>query len=619
MTNTVLDAALAYARDGIPVFPCAQKKPLTGPGGFKNATTNEEQIRNWWRITPDAQIAAPAGAKSHLLSVDIDNQGAADFLRELEAKFGSLPLTREIQTSPGHKQLHFRQPEGITSRCHIAFRGVLGFDVKGDGGYVILPPSVHHESRKPYRVVVDAPLAEAPAWLLALVNEPQPASKNGNGAVGEKILKGKRNATLTSLAGTMRRRGMSEDGIAAALVVENQRCDPPLPEADVRSIAKSVCRYPPGTAAKVGPAERASEAVAEPLAVADMPETVLDGRLGEICERRLLIYGLPIAYAWPATLAAASVLVPHEPRKKIRSNLYVALVGALHSGKSKSGEFAREALGVFPPTLQDLNAGSGEGLFESLAEAKGETRLVNPDELSHLLEKSQIDRASLPALLNRAFYESNFELRVSKRKLLAFHSTLSVFGGIVDRNFQYLFDWTTTAGLYDRFLFGQCPAPCQFLYRPFEGGKESTTPKLFDVNPDVWEARNEWLKTTPEANPRVAEIVLRAAGICASFDGRELSAADLGPAKSLFEYQTRVRQVLRPNPGTNDDAVCAFAAHTLLVRYAGAWVFKRELYRKIHGERFGPGVFHRCLMNMRFNEEIEFQKIEDKDAIRLAP
>jgi hypothetical protein len=346
---------------------------------------------------------------------------------------------------------------------------------------------------------------------------------------------------------------------------------------------------------------------------------VLDGRLGEICQRRLVLpHGLPIAYAWLAILAAASVLVPHEPRKKIRPNLYVGLSGPLHSGKSTSGDYARQALGVFAPALVDLNAGSGEGLIEHLADAKGEARIYSPDELSHLLEKSKIDRASLPALLNRAFYESVFDLRVAKRKLVQFHSTLSVFGGIVDINFQYLFDWTTTAGLYDRFLFGQCPAPYQFLYRPFEGGKETTTPQLFDVMSDVWEARNEWLKT-PDANPRVAEIALRAAGICASFDGRDLRAADLAPARELFEYQRRVRSILRPNPGTNDDAACAFAIHTQLVRAEGSWIRKRELYRRVHGDRFGPGVFGRCIQNMQFNEDIEREKIDGKEVVRLAP
>lgn len=63
--------------------------------------------------------------------------------------------------------------------------------------------------------------------------------------IGEHIPEGSRNTTLTSMAGSMRRRGMTEDKIAAALLKVNQRCDPPLDEAEVRSIAKSISRYEP--------------------------------------------------------------------------------------------------------------------------------------------------------------------------------------------------------------------------------------------------------------------------------------------------------------------------------------------------------------------------------------
>lgn len=68
-TNVLLDAALQYAREGIPVFPCREKKPLTS-NGFYSATTDEDQIRAWWKINPDAQIAMPTGARSHILTVD---------------------------------------------------------------------------------------------------------------------------------------------------------------------------------------------------------------------------------------------------------------------------------------------------------------------------------------------------------------------------------------------------------------------------------------------------------------------------------------------------------------------------------------------------------------------
>jgi putative DNA primase/helicase len=79
-----------------------------------------------------------------------------------------------------------------------------------------------------------------------LLRDTQKPRANGIAAIGGTIPEGQRNDTLMSLAGTMRRRGMGAEEIEAALLVtDNKRCDPPLPEDEVRKIAFSVCRYKP--------------------------------------------------------------------------------------------------------------------------------------------------------------------------------------------------------------------------------------------------------------------------------------------------------------------------------------------------------------------------------------
>jgi hypothetical protein len=212
-SETMVRAALAYAREGIPVFPCCEKKPLT-PNGFYNATTDEEQIRNWWRINPDAQIGMPTGSRTHILSIDLDTPEAGRFLEELETQYGPLPETRHIETSPGRRQIHLRVPVGVLTKTVAGFHGVPGLDIRGDGGYAILPPSIHHKTGEPYRVLIDAPLAESPQWLLALVVKQTPMNNNGGrSTAGEAIPEGQRNTTLTSLAGSMRRAGFSEAAI----------------------------------------------------------------------------------------------------------------------------------------------------------------------------------------------------------------------------------------------------------------------------------------------------------------------------------------------------------------------------------------------------------------------
>ncbi len=122
---------------------------------------------------------------------------------------------------------------------------VLGLDIEGEGGAIVVAPSLHADGKR-YRWRNAAQIADAPEWFLRLLRETQRPRANGSAAIGGAIPEGRRNDTLTSLAGTMRRRGMGAEEIEAALLVtNNKRCDPPLAEDEVRKIASSVCRYKP--------------------------------------------------------------------------------------------------------------------------------------------------------------------------------------------------------------------------------------------------------------------------------------------------------------------------------------------------------------------------------------
>jgi hypothetical protein len=363
---------------------------------------------------------------------------------------------------------------------------------------------------------------------------------------------------------------------------------------------------------------------------ADMPASCLDGWLGEICRTRMADF--PRAYAWPALLVAASVLVPRET--KSRTNLFVDLDGPIHSGKSSAFEKAFHLMSLTKPALMQLKTGSAEGLAEYTGETGGAARLLYPDELAHLLEKSMIERSSLPRFLTTAFYQDEQILTVAKRKVVTFNARLSVAGGTVDNEFGDLFGHATTGGLHDRFLFGKCPTGYQYLWQDFSEEAAAFVPAgdsdaMFSTSGhqpvpaalqgDVWQERNRWIKEIG-IQPRVAEICLRCAVICASFDGRQtLTAEMLGPALELAKYQTRVRIILQPNPGENPDARCAFAIRNWLTRNApnGQRVGRRDLYLGTHAARLGPGVFDRALLHMEFNGEIESSKVGRTKTLRL--
>jgi putative DNA primase/helicase len=232
----MLDAAVRYALDGLAVFPCARKKPLTGEGGFKNATCDAAKIHQWWSEHPDAQVALATGEINHLFVLDVDG---AEGERAAE-KLG-LPETFTVETRPGRYQFWFSQPDGARGKCSA---GVLGpqLDVRSDGGYIIAPPSIHHETGKPYQIVRDLPWAPAPTELL----EPRkPAAIDTPGT--DAIPQGRRHQTILSIAGALRARRLSPELVLAQLrIVNQQQCVPPLEDAELQKLAQYVGSKPAG-------------------------------------------------------------------------------------------------------------------------------------------------------------------------------------------------------------------------------------------------------------------------------------------------------------------------------------------------------------------------------------
>jgi hypothetical protein len=172
----------------------------------------------------------------------------------LAENIGYIPDTCEAVTGGGGRHVYFRYGGGRV-RAQLA----KGIDIKGDGGYFVAPPSVHSSGRRyafdEGRGGQNALLrpAQVPRWLSDFISEentsnagsqnPDPTTKTH---VRETFGPGDRHKHLLSEAGAMRRHGMSQTAIEAALLVDNrERCDPPKPETAVRQIAESISRYEP--------------------------------------------------------------------------------------------------------------------------------------------------------------------------------------------------------------------------------------------------------------------------------------------------------------------------------------------------------------------------------------
>jgi hypothetical protein len=136
-------AARQLADAGVPVFACVPggKRPLPGSRGFLDATTNPTLIESWWRRVPMANLAIPTGRASGLVVVDVDVHGVNGFhalRRAREAGLLPRPLA-VVRTPSGGMHLYYPAGPGIGQRSWQA--ACAGIDFRGDGGYIITPPS----------------------------------------------------------------------------------------------------------------------------------------------------------------------------------------------------------------------------------------------------------------------------------------------------------------------------------------------------------------------------------------------------------------------------------------------------------------------------------------------
>jgi len=169
----LLNAALAYARRGIPVFPCepGAKRPLTRNGHW-DATTDPRVIERWWKQWPSANVGVPTGMKSGVvvLDVDLDDSGL-ESLAKLERAGAPAPKTARARTGRGGIHIFFRHPTEPEIRNSAGLLGP-GLDVRGEGGYVVVPPS---RTQGTYEWVDRSPLAEA-SWLIERLGEKDEAT-----------------------------------------------------------------------------------------------------------------------------------------------------------------------------------------------------------------------------------------------------------------------------------------------------------------------------------------------------------------------------------------------------------------------------------------------------------
>lgn len=245
-------AAIEYAKRGLAVFPLAERDKVPCiAGGFKNATTDPEQIAAFWKHRPNANIGiATGGMSGGLVVIDCDYDEARGedgmrTVRSFEAANGEFPDSACVSTPRGGEHLYFLTDEPFD--CSV--NSDEGVDIRADGGYVVAPPSIHPNGGM-YEWdldIEDYGIQKADASVLAFIRKLQGEKKGRHFVMPETIGKGERNDTIFKLACSMQSKGEQDEMIYAYCIATNGiKCKPPLSDAEVEKIVEQALRYQKG-------------------------------------------------------------------------------------------------------------------------------------------------------------------------------------------------------------------------------------------------------------------------------------------------------------------------------------------------------------------------------------
>lgn len=514
---STLETALAYAMRDWLVVPlhtpkqgkCScRRKDCNSPGkhprtehGLKEGSKDPKQIALWWKKWPDANLGILTGQTSGLVVLDVDGEDGKASLQALTAAHAPLPKTLCVKTgragADGERKgahYYFRAPAGEMIRNSVGNTNPLGtgLDIRADGGYVVAPPSLHSSGLLYEWLTPEQSLADLPSWLLEKLRKAKPASTARTPrAQSEVIAEGGRNAALASLAGTMRRRGMTPEAIEAALMKENDaRCKPPLAANEVRDIARSVARYPPAAPARSLELAPEPEASKLPRQMpAPLGEAAYYGLAGEFT--RLVE---PHTEADPAALlfqflAAMGSIIGRGPHYRVGAarhyaNLFMVIVG--NSAKARKGTSWGEVHGACE--LIDMGwwkrritsgLSTGEGLIHAVRDqikesvaikekgkiAEYQEQVTDPgepdkrllcveSELGRALQSAARDGNTLSPVMRLAWDGDALRVLTKNSRETCAEPHISIIGHITNTELQRLLSESDAAnGFANRFLW----------------------------------------------------------------------------------------------------------------------------------------------------------------------
>jgi len=220
------------------------------PNGVKDATKDINKVKEWWTKKPWANIGIATGKISGFFVLDVDGEIGEEELRALELEHDRLPDTVEQLTGSGGKHLLFKYPNDVVIPNKVGI--VPKVDIRSDGGYIVVAPSIHLSGREYCWEVSSHPLevmiAEPPKWLIDMVAE-KPSTPDGKRPtewwrkLAQGVPEGYRNMSAASLMGLLLRKRINPVLATMLVMAWNREFNkPPMDDKEVLRVCESIAK-----------------------------------------------------------------------------------------------------------------------------------------------------------------------------------------------------------------------------------------------------------------------------------------------------------------------------------------------------------------------------------------
>jgi Bifunctional DNA primase/polymerase, N-terminal/Primase C terminal 1 (PriCT-1) len=656
---------LPLAARNIPVMPLRSKEKIAFlPDWTNKATTDPTQIEQWGVQFPDSNCASVA--KANLGAVWFFEIDSPEARQRLESETGQkIPKTFSVRSSPGRGHFYWKHTPASLAMGNIS-QGVVkqgDWSARTHNEYVVSPGSIH-PSGKAYEVVSDSEIVECPDWLVQWCVSQKLTEKEAKQQTEEFeiISEGSRNVRLTSIAGKLRYDGLCYEEIKGALGrINRERCRPPMSDADVDTISKSVSRYETGEndvpligGVPAGMSVGASQLPVNQAEVNQKIEEAIKGRIvipypnfpDWVMNGTSLYEGLvkPVCdknSRYPEFMfMPAMVMMMNYLGGRVRisekgwpNSFYLLCIG--RKGRVIKSASAEDAINYFIDAgvagyagrsvknaegkTMVWQAGSTEGFGKDMQRINCANAVLFYDEFSAMVAKASIESSSMIAHLTTLYESGHFQNMIKASKdtfdFAPNTYTASLIACTTDKNFHELWNKMrgTTSGLDERFFFLYQPekfkptSPMKVV-PTFEGAQrtrkiidraiQQATFNIFDDSP-LAKRTNEETTSRDKLMSNRLEIHAEKFALYFAVDLGldEIDDVCIDRGLALADYEMKAKRYLRVDEVYTKEAGVQSEIENFLIRHDKP-IEATELARHLHASRYGTTLWTNSLSGL---------------------